>query len=250
MTQETLDEIINNSEFSECIADAAPHRVKIIETLAPKMKELQNDYVEMMVKADYLSVADILAKLKLDKKDAEAKAEYAKWRKKVMDEFHATLKAIHPNEGQTPSVGSIYLAGRMLNYIGRSDIVTAVLQDKNITMKFSDLADGNEYFANPDTKAMLVDIFQQADETQGEICENADKIKKDIYDMLPTELKFDSKTNKRGLKQANFCALVRHKAMGMIKDQDKYTKYINAQIENNNCNIDREEIMMGKTKQM
>lgn len=250
MTKETLDEIINNSEFSDCIKDAAPHRVKIIETLTPKMKELQKDYIEMMVKADYRSVADILAKLKLDKKDAEAKAEYAKWRKRVMDEFHATLKAIHPNEGQTPSVGMIYLGGRMLKYIDRGDIVDSVLQDKHIIMKFSNLEDDNEYFAKSDTKAMLIDIFQQADETQGAICENADKIKKDYYDMLPTELKFDSKTNKRGLKQANFCALVRHKAMGMIKDQDKYTKYINTQIENNNCNIDREEIMMGTTKQM
>mgnify|MGYP004533096643 CR=1 FL=1 len=38
--------------------------------------------------------------------------------------------------------------------------------------------------------------------------------------------------------------------MGILKDSAKYTKYLNAQIESNNANVDREEIMIGKTEQM
>ena len=75
LTKETLDELINNSEYSDCIKDAAPHRVKIIEECTPKMKELQEDYLAEMIKADYKDVSRIMAKLKLDKKDLEAKAE-------------------------------------------------------------------------------------------------------------------------------------------------------------------------------
>lgn len=62
-------------------------------------------------------------KLKLDKKDTLAQAEMKEWKKNVMNLFRATLKAIHPNEGKSPSIGQIYVAGKLLNYIGRNDIV-------------------------------------------------------------------------------------------------------------------------------
>ena len=250
LTKETLDELINNSEYSDCIKDAAPHRVKIIEECTPKMKELQEDYLAEMIKADYKDVSRIMAKLKLDKKDLEAKAEYAKWKKNVMNEFRATLNCIHPNENQTPSVGMVYAAGKMLKYINRTDIIDAAFEDKSIIVNFKSLEDTNAYFKSKDVRDVMIDIFQQADEVQGMICENADKIKYDYYEMLPAEVRYDSKTNKHGLKQANFCALVKHKAMGLIKDMDKYTKYINAQLENNNNNIDRECIMVATTKNM
>jgi len=38
--------------------------------------------------------------------------------------------------------------------------------------------------------------------------------------------------------------------MGMIKDKETYTKYISNQVDNTNNNIDREEVILGKTKQM
>ena len=66
------------------------------------------------------------------------------------------------------------------------------------------------------------------------------------YNLLP---KPDKDTNKKGLKEGHFQALVRHKAMGMIKDKDKFTRYINTQVDNSNNNIDREEVILEKTKQ-
>jgi len=98
LTKEAIDDIINNSEFSECINDAAPHRVKIIKDISPKMKEHQKDFIMEMTKANYDNVADINNKLKLDKKDAEANASYKQWNKKMMGIFRAILKSIHPNE--------------------------------------------------------------------------------------------------------------------------------------------------------
>lgn len=250
MTKEQLDEIINNSEFSECIKDAAPHRVKIIKDIGPKIKELKDDFKQEMINANWGGIGSINDKLKLDKKDAQANAEYKEWNKKVMNLFQATLKAIHPNENQKPTIGQIYVAGKLLNYIGRNDIVQGVMEDKNVSLTFKKLEDVNKYFDSQDVRDVMVDIFKQADETQQQMCENADKIKYDYYDMLPPEVKFDAKMNKGGIKQNHFCTLVRHKAMSIIKDADKYTKYLNAQIEANNNNIGREEIMIGKTKQM
>ena len=249
ITKEQIDSIINEPEFNECIASAAPHRVKIIQDISPKMKELQQDFAREMENAGFGTIKSIRDKLKLDKKDAEANAELKLWNKKVMNLFRATLKAIHPNENQTPSVGMIYTAGKILNYIGRDDIVNGVLDDKNITVSFKKLEDCYEYFTSKDAKDVMTDIFQQADETQGQMCENADAIK-DKFDLLPESVRYDSKTNKHGIKLPNFCALVRHKAMGSIKDADKYTKYISAQVENSNNAIDRESIIASKTQQM
>lgn len=250
LTKEQLNDILSNSEFSECINAAAPHRVRIIQDITPKMKELQSEFVVQMTNAGYNGIKDIQMKLKLDKKDTLAQAEMKEWKKGVMNLFRATLKAIHPNEGKSPSIGQIYVAGKLLNYIGRNDIVNQVMQDKSISVNFKKLEDSYEYFANEDVRAVMTDIFSQADEVQGEMCKHADEIKITQYQLLPASVRYDSKTNKSGLKAGNFCTLVRHKAMGILKDSAKYTKYLNAQIESNNANVDREEIMIGKTEQM
>lgn len=251
MTQEMLDAVINNSEFTECIDEAAPYRVKIINDIAPQMKEVQDAYLKLMVEADYLGVSEITAKLKLDKKDEEAKDRYAKWKKRTMGLFRATLKTIHPNEGQVPSVGMLYVAGSLLEYIGKGDLVSGNENvDANNPLKFKKLEDLYPFFKDPDAKARMVQIFQDADEVQSEMCENADMIKKDVYEKLPVTVRYDKDLNKRGLKANHFCALVKHKAMGMIKDKDSYTKYISNQVDNTNNNIDREEVILGKTKQM
>ena len=87
MTKETLEAIINNSEFNDCIKGAAPHRVKIIQDLVPQMKEVQDDFLQTMISANWNGVKSIVDKLKLDKKDESAKEEYASWKKKTMNIF-------------------------------------------------------------------------------------------------------------------------------------------------------------------
>lgn len=251
MTQEMLDAVINNSDFTNCINEAAPYRVKIMNDIIPQMKEVQDAYLQLMIEADYNNVKEIMDKLKLDKKDAEAKDRYAAWKKKTMGLFRATLKTIHPNENQVPSIGMLYVAGSLLEYIDRGNLISGNENvDKNNPLKFKKFDDINSYFKDPNVKARMVQIFQDADEIQGDMCSNSDMIKKDVYEKLPASVRYDKDLNKHGLKQNHFCALVKHKAMGMIKDKDTYTKYINSQVDNTNNNIDREEIVLGKTKQM
>lgn len=251
MTQEMLNAVLSNSEFTDCINEAAPYRVKIIKDITPQMKEVQDSYLHLMIEANHLNVKEILDKLKLDKKDESAKEAYAVWKKKTMNLFRATLKTIHPNENQVPSVGMLYVAGSLLEYIDHGDLISGNENvDANSPLKFKKFEELNPYFKDADVKARMVQIFQDADEIQGEMCENSDKIKKDIYDKLPVTVRFDKDLNKRGLKQGHFCALVKHKAMGIIKDKETYTKYISSQVDNVNNNIDREEVILGKTKQM
>ena len=251
MTKEALDSIINNSEFSDCIKEAAPYRVKIMQDLTPQMKEVQDDFLHLMIDSGHNGIKPIMDKLKLDKKDEQAKDEYATWKKKTMNLFRATLKTIHPNENQVPGIGMLYIAGSLLTYIGKEDLILGNENyDKNNPLKFKKFEEINPYFDNDVIRGKMQQIFMDADEIQGEMCENADVIKKDIYEKLPITVKFDKDLNKKGLKESHFQALVKHKAMGMIKDKDKYTKYIENQVENSNNNIDREEVILGKTQQM
>lgn len=251
MTQQLLDTILNDSVFSDCIAEAAPYRVKIIKDVAPQMKEVQDTYLNLLKSIDYLNVSQIEARLQKDKKDETAKAEYSEWKRRAMKMFRATLKTIHPNEGQIPGIGMLYAAGSMLEYIDRSDLImTNPNYDHSQPLKFKKLEDANAGFDNDDVRAQMKQIFKDADEVQGEMCQNSDMIKIDIYEKLPAEVKYDKKLNKRGLKAGNFCALVKHKAMGILKDKNKYTKYISNQVNNSNYAIDREEVVRGKTLQM
>lgn len=251
MTQEALESILNNSDFTECINEAAPYRVKIIQDISPQMREVQDEFLQTMISANHKGVAKIMEKLKQDKKDAEAKEEYSRWKKSTMNLFRATLKTIHPNENQIPSIGMLYVAGSLLTYIGREDLITGNENyDVDNPLKFKKFEDINPFFADDNVKAKMQQIFADADEIQGELCQNADMIKKDIFQKLPASVKFDKDLNKKGLKEGHFQALVRHKAMGIIKDKDKYTKYISSQVENSNNNIDREEVILGKTEQM
>ncbi len=251
LTKEMLESILNNKEFNECINGAAPHRVKIMQDLTPQMKEVQDDFLQTMIAADWNGIKAVMEKLKQDKKDAEARDDYAKWKKRVMGIFRSTLKTIHPNENQVPSIGMLYVAGSMLAYIGKSDLITGNENyDADNPLKFKKLEDVNPFFDDDNVRAKMKQIFMDADEVQGEMCSNADAIKKDWFMKLPPTVRFDKDTNKRGLKEGHFGALVRHKAMGILKDKDRYTKYINNQVENSNNNIDREEVMLGKTEQM
>ena len=251
MTRDQLNDILSNSEFSECIDNAAPYRVKIIQDIGPQMKEIQDEYINLMIEANWRDVAKILEALKKDKKDADAKAAYTEWRKNTMKLFRATLKTIHPNENQTPSIGMLYIAGSLLTYIDRSDLIYDNPNvDSNNDLIFKRFEDINSFFNNADIKARMQQIFIDADDVQGQMCEAADEIKKNIYEQLPTNVKFDKELNKNGIKQNQFGTLVRHKAMSLIKDKEKYTKYISNQIDNTNIVIGREEIILGKTKQM
>ena len=249
MTQEALESIINNPDFNECINEAAPYRVKIIQDIGPQMKEVQEEFLQVMISANWGNVKLILEKLKEDKKDAEAKDDYARWKKKVMKVFRSTLKTIHPNENQVPSIGMLYVAGPMLTYIGKEDLIIGNENyDKDCPLKFKKLEDINSFFADDNVRGKMQQIFMDADEIQGEMCEAADAIKIDIFQKLPASVRYDKDVNKKGLKEGHFQALVRHKAMGVIKDKDKYTKYISGQVENSNNNIDREEVILGKTQ--
>lgn len=250
MNAELLSNIVGNAKFGECINEAAPYRVKIIQDLQPQMKELQERYIELLEKANYRGISNTLKKLRLDKKDPDAKSEYKNWKRRCLVEFKLVLKTLDHEFDAVPSVSTVYATGSILKYIDKQALIDQALSDRSVIVTIPTLETLNAKFVDNDLKIQIKEIFNQALECQNKIQEAQDAISVEIYEKLPSELIFDSKTNKSGLKTSNFNALVRHKAVGILKSAYQYTKYLSQQVNNTNANIDREEIMLGKTRQL
>ena len=80
---------------------------------------------------------------------------------------------------------------------GREDLINDNPNvDSNNSLSFKKFEDVNSFFMNNSVKDRMKQIFEDADDIQGMMCENADKIKKDMFDRLPGHIRFDKNLNK------------------------------------------------------
>ena len=94
----------------------------------------------------------------------------------------------------------------------------------------------------------MADVFQQADEVQGQICQAADKVKIELYNELPDTIRFDAKDNKKGIRPAQFVKLAKTKAVALEKTMEQFDKFKQAQIKKNENELVAKQIEAEKTK--
>lgn len=245
---EEIQELISKPGLAEAIREGAPHRAKIISDIGPKMRDVKDRFVDLFVEADWKNGKTVVAKAKEDKKDAQAQADLKEWKKRAMNLFRAALKTIHPNENQTPSVSMLYLAGPVLEAIGRRDLIeNNPNYDPDQPLKIYSLDKSTPFFASESARGKLAAIMSEADEVQGEMCRENDAIKYDAFAIVPPELKYD-KSNKKGIREGDFQKLVRTKAMRDLKDSKTFEKYVAWQLTTSEDSIDRETFVLAKTK--
>lgn len=245
---EEIKELISKPGLAEAIVEGAPHRAKIISDIGPRMREVKDRFIDLFVKADWKNGKTLMAKAKEDKKDAQAQAELKEWKKRLMNLFRAALKTIHPNENQTPSISMLYLAGPVLEAIGRRDLIeNNPYYDPDQPLKIYPLERSTPYFASETARGELAAIMSEADQIQGEMCRENDAIKYDAFEIVPVELKYD-KSNKKGIRKGDFQKLVRTKAMRDLKDSKTFEKYVAWQLTTSEDSIDRETVILAKTK--
>lgn len=239
-----ISDLVNDAEFTECINKAMPYRIKIIKEISPEMKGIQKAFIELME-----TTITVNGKTGADAIDS---IDYNEWRKGMMKLFRTTLKVIHPNENQTPGIGMLYVAGSLLTYIKREDLIfdNPNFSVKDSLLTFRKFEDIYPILNNDDARRRMIAIFNEADIIQGEMCEASDMIKKTFYEQLPPLVKYEKDGNRHGIKPAQFALLVKHAAMKALKSADKYKDYIMNHVDNSNCNIIREELMLEKSKQM
>jgi len=245
-----IEEAVNSAEFTEKIEEAAPYRVKIDVDYRREMKEVKDLFVKEMSKSDAKLTA-IFAKDK--KRREEDEVEYMKTAfKKASKEFQAVKKIIHPNkdgpvEAAQRLVDKVIEVAKMLKYIGK-DYITNAFSAAGIKIEIPNLEDENEYFAKEGKKEIIADIFDQADEVQGQICQASDEIKIRIFDELPDNVRFDKDSNKNGIKKGAFQKIVKAKAVKLEKSSEKATKFKEYQIKDAEAKIIAKQIEAEKTK--
>lgn len=87
----------------------------------------------------------------------------------------------------------------------------------------------------------------EAEHIQQDTHHESDAIKHDAFSMVPESLRH-SKKNKKGIKESGFQKLVRTRAMRDIKDAKSYEKYVTQQLAASEDSIDREAVVLAKTK--
>lgn len=248
--QDFIEEALNSREFTDLISEAAPYRVKIDTDYRREMKEVRDMFWDQRVKSD----EKLQTILKKNKKSREAEeVEYAASAyKKANKEFNAVKRVIHPAKGTSEDaakklVERIVEVAKMLKYIGRTDIEDA-FASAGIKIEIPTLEEENKHFAKEDTKAIVADIFQQADEVQGCICQAADKVKIDLYEELPDNVRFDPKLNKKGIRASQFVKLAKTKAVAIEKSTEQFDKFKQNQIKKNAEELVAKQIEAEKTK--
>lgn len=247
-----IDAAVNSQEFTDKINEAAPYRVKIDVDYRREMKEVKDMFVIEKIKSDP-KLQIILNKKNKERLDGEI--AYAKEQlKKASREFQAVKKIIHPNkdgpeEAARKIVDKVVEVAKILKYIGR-DYITEAFANAGITIDISDLSAENPYFAKDGRREVMTDIFNQADEVQGQICKASDEIKIRIFDELPYHIKFNAEDNKNGIKKGAFQKIVKSKAIAMEKSSEKATKFKEYQIKNAEAAIIAKQIEAEKTKEI
>lgn len=247
-----IDHAVNSQEFTDKIDEAAPYRVKIDTDYRREMKEVKDLFIKEVVKSDS-KLQNILQKHK--KNRSEEEVEYTKnVYKKAGREFQAVKKIIHPNkdgpvEAAQKIVDKVVEVAKILKYIGR-DYLTTAFANAGINIDIPDLAEENSYFAQNGKQEIMADIFDQADEVQGQICQASDQIKITIFGELPDHVRYDKENNKNGIKKGAFQKIVKAKAIKIEKSNEKATKFKEYQVKGAEAAIIAKQIEAEKTKQV
>lgn len=250
--QAFIDQALESKEFTDLIDEAAPYRVKIDTDYRREMKEVRDMFMDQKIKSDS-KLKEIVAKSKKNRTPEEI--EYANSAaKKANKEFNAVKRIIHPNKGSSEEaaqklVERVVEVAKLLKYIGRTDIEDAFAA-AGISITIPSLEDENPYFAQEGKPEIMADIFNQVDEVQGQICQAADKVKIDLYNELPENVRFDAKMNKKGIRASQFVKLAKTKAVALEKSMEQFDKFKESQIKKNENELIAKQIEAEKIKEI
>jgi hypothetical protein len=180
---------------------AAPDRLEIMGTYTPVMTELKQKFTMIHNK-------DLM----------QNTAEYDEG-KKLADWIFRLIKDMYHYKGGLDVENPRYKANRMeafikklaymvqyMRFIGDTELLDTELAKYGMTITMPTLEETKGY--DETIQENMKAIFDAAETTQSSICETANTIMIDTYNLLPDELRYDGLTNKTGLKASRFNALV------------------------------------------
>ena len=218
---------LESKDFDERINEAVPHRIKINTELRDKMKDVRRRFIDLML----MSESDTARILKSGKKikDENDRERMKEARRAAGEKFNIIKNIVHPNEGVKDPwhIKNIIEAFRILDFIDPTYTaeVKNSLRNGEISIKIDiPLQMQNEYFNKEGIHDELNSIVKDMDTVQGEICQNADEIKKTIFENVEDGIR-KSKKNKNGISKSQFQKIVLTKANKQLQDKDKFEQF-------------------------
>lgn len=180
---------------------AAPHRINIMDTLGKKMTFLRQSFVLHFVK-------DI--DKKKDKEEYVAtKIEAEKTFRKIKDYIH-----YEGQDSDNPKYDGLNKLDKLLSevalivpylrYIEHTENLNSLLAKYGMTLNTRDITVSYPVLAEEGVKDNVTKVMESANSLQSEICQEANEIVVHIFDELSEDVKYDSKTNKTGIRSGEF----------------------------------------------
>lgn len=248
--QEIIKMALESKDFDERINEAVPHRIKINTELRDKMKSVKQRFINLML----MSEPDTARILKGGKKikDELDRERMKEARRSAGEKFNIIKHIVHPNEGVKDPwhIKNIVEAFRILDFVDPNFTanVKYILSNSKITINNDlPLQTQNDYFAKSEIHEELNSIVKDMDFVQGEICSNADEIKKTIFENVEDGIR-KSKKNKNGISKSQFQKIVLTKANKQLQDKDKFEHFKDRVSSNESNEIVGKQIVSEKVK--
>lgn len=242
-----ITKIINNTELNDCLANAAAIKAKIADEYKPQLNELKSNFIDFLVEGNYMESEYVFAQAKKNKKDKILKEKIKAFKRTANKLFNATASVLlNESLGKKINIGNVHIAGQILNFIGRNDIIDTINSGLTTSMVFNSIESMYPKFKT--LKEQITNLFKECVNIKSEIQKLNVEIKFNVFESIPDDIKFDKNENEQGLKFANFNKLANIKTVGILKDAKTYTDYLNKQISNFDNDLARGEIVLEKTK--
>lgn len=189
------------SEVAKFAQKAAPHRIEITEVLNKKIKYLRQSFV--------LPFVQHINKKKDKEEYVAVKVEQEKIFRKIKDYMYYEGQDAPNSNGELPNkldklLSEVNSVVQYLRYINHVENLNNLLATYGMTITCKDLSSVHAALSDEVTKDNIQKIFESASKVQASIQLESSKIKNVIFEELPEEIKYDSKTNKSGLKSNEF----------------------------------------------
>lgn len=243
-----VKEILENEDFNKSIEEAYPYQIKLNGDLRKDMKDVSTQYIEFMFKSN----PEIQAISKKKKKErTESEQEKLKnFYKLTKKRFNSIMRYSHLRNGKdpvAPLVEKLVDICQILKYLEKDDIEQRI-RNMGLDMHIPTLEETDPFYANPETKDLMIDIFNQADNVQTKVDDVNHTINDQIYSTLDTNIIFDSQVNPEGITKQQFRKLVKTRAK-QVENPDKFDDFIEKQISKDEANLVSSQVVLEKQKQ-
>ena len=227
----TLDDLATVKALAR---EASPYKEKNIITNKKAMRECRNEFSALLIEGfagdGPNSIEDkkfLKSVFKLIFQNAYASDMEAREKDEDLKEIKTPLEEF---------VEKFLILALALDYL-KNNSLRDILKKYNVNLDLPKLEELRPYFNSDSIRDTFISYLETAKNIQTSILGNNIIIEGEIFDKLPTHLKYDKETNQKGLKSSKFNDLLKFEVISKIdknEAEDQYEK-MSKKIYNKSC---------------